>query len=72
MDWPSKILSREGLGTVLHRVQALELCLLRVWSMEAGLVVEECRPGKTRDPQQNRKREVSLECDAGLDLHRWF
>ena len=26
MDWPYKILSREGLGTVLHRAQALELC----------------------------------------------
>jgi hypothetical protein len=46
--------------------------LLRVWSLEAGLVIEKSGPGNTRDVQQNRKWEVSFEGDEGQDLHRCF
>ena len=44
--------------------------LFRIGGLEAGLVIEERRPGQPGDLQQNRKGKVSLEGDEGLDLHR--
>jgi hypothetical protein len=45
-------------------------CLSRIGGLEPGLVIEERGPGQAGDLQQNREREVSLEGDEGLDLHR--
>ncbi|WP_286138859.1 hypothetical protein [Arthrobacter sp. OV608] len=59
--------------TLLEDIQdgGLEF-FLRIRGLKPGLVIEERGAGKTRHLKRNRKREISLEGDESLNLHRRF